>query len=61
MKKIEDILERMQEESGDICVFLGLNKCSGEDLEPYKCIQGDYMLCDRYTKVYQEYVNGKKD
>lgn len=53
-KKVENQIEKMQETAGDICLFLGMDKCGRGDIEPYKCIQGDYMICDKYHDNYQE-------
>ncbi|MFW5895224.1 MAG: hypothetical protein ACOCT9_00620 [archaeon] len=54
-------LEKLQEEAGEICVFLGKNLCKPSDYEPQKCIHGDYFLCENYQNFYNQYKLKKTD
>ncbi|MFW5895559.1 MAG: hypothetical protein ACOCT9_02325 [archaeon] len=60
-KRLERKLERTQNRAGDICVFLGMQMCKPSELEPYKCLSGDYMMCENYSRNYQKYIGGKND
>lgn len=46
-------LDNLQERAGEVCVFLGMNRCSKNEINPEYCIHGDYIMCDKYHALYK--------